>query len=70
MIKGIPKTETIWLTRLTEQQETYYITSKENDRNMYYLYRQDGDKAIKIGRAKSPIELEEKYIDGGKSDDA
>lgn len=70
MIKGIPKTETIWLTRLTEWQETYYITSKENDRNMYYLYRQDGDKAVKIGRAKSPTELEEKYIDGGKSDDA
>ena len=70
MINGIPRTERIWLTRLTESGETYYITSKESDRNMYFLYRVDGDKAVKIGKAKSPADLEEKYIEGEKPDDA
>lgn len=70
MINGIPRTERIWLTSQTEGGETYYITSKENDRNMYFLYRLDGEKAVKVGKAKSPVDLEAKYIDGGKQDDA
>lgn len=61
-VNGIPKTERIWVKRITEKGETYYITSKDT-RDYYFLYKMDGDKAIKLGKDKSPLELERKYID-------
>lgn len=60
-VNGIPKTERIWVRRITEKGETYYITSKDT-RDYYFLYKMDGDKAVKLGKAKSPLELEQKYI--------
>lgn len=60
-VNGIPKTERIWVKRITEKGETYYITSKDT-RDYYFLYKMDGDKAVKLGKAKSPLELEQKYI--------
>lgn len=68
-INGIPKTERIWVKRTTLKGEVFYTTSKENDRSYYFLYKMEGDKAVKLGKSKSPVELERKYIDGGKSDD-
>lgn len=62
-VNGIPKTERIWVKRITEKGETYYITSKDI-RDYYFLYKMDGDKAVKLGKAKSPLELEQKYIGG------
>lgn len=62
-VNGIPKTERIWVKRITEKGETYYITSKDT-RDYYFLYKMDGDKAVKLGKAKSPLELEQKYIRG------
>lgn len=64
MVNGIPKSEKIWVKRTTASGEVYYTTSKENDRSVYYLYKMDGDKAVKLGKSKSPTELEQKYIDG------
>ena len=61
VVNGIPKTERIWVKRITEKGETYYITSKDT-RDYYFLYKMDGDKAVKLGKAKSPLELEQKYI--------
>lgn len=61
MVSGIPKTERIWVKRITEKGETYYITSKDT-RDYYFLYKMDGDKAVKLGKAKSPLELKQKYI--------
>lgn len=60
-VNGIPKTERIWVKRITEKGETYYITSKDT-RDYYFLYKMDGDKAVKLGKAKSPLELEQKHI--------
>ena len=62
-IIGIPQSEIVWVERISKIGESYYITSKADNRKLYYLYKLDGDKAVKIGKAKSPIELEEKYID-------
>lgn len=61
-IKGIPKTERIWVKRTTREGEIYYITSKAT-RDFYFLYKVEGDKAVKLGKSKSPTDLEEKYID-------
>lgn len=60
-VNGIPKTERIWVKRITEKGETYYITSKDT-RDYYFLYKMEKDKAVKLGKAKSPLELEQKYI--------
>ena len=62
-IKGIPKTEKIWVKQTTRSGNIYYITSKEYDRSLYYLYKMDGDKAIKLGKAKSPLIFDKKYIE-------
>lgn len=59
---GIPKTERVWMERITESGETYYITSKDGNREYYFLYQYDGTKCIKLGKAKTPIELETKFI--------
>lgn len=61
-VSGIPKTERIWVQRTTGDGSVYYITSKENDRSYYFLYKMDGDKAVKLGKAKSPLDMESKYI--------
>lgn len=61
-VKGIPKTERIWVRYTTAQGEVYLTTSKESDRSMYYLYKMDGDKAVKLGKNKSPSELERQFI--------
>lgn len=60
-VNGIPKTERIWVKRITEKGETYYITSKDT-RDYYFLYKMDGDKAVKLGKAKSPLELEKNIL--------
>lgn len=60
-VNGIPKTERIWLKRITAKGDVYYITSK-NTRDYYFLYKMENDKAVKLGKAKSPLELENKYI--------
>ena len=60
-IDGIPKTERIWFERTTEKGEVYYITSKEA-RDYYFLYKMENNKAVKLGKAKSPSYLEEEYI--------
>lgn len=61
-INGIPKTEIIWVQHTTGDGSIYYITSKENDRNYYFLYKMENGKAVKLGRALSPLDLENKYI--------
>lgn len=66
MIKGIPRTERIWTEYRTSGQEIFYITSKENNRDTFFLYRIDGGAAVKLGKSKSPAELEKKIYQKGK----
>ena len=61
-IAGIPKTETIWVAYTSEKGEVYHITAKTNNRAYYYLYKMVDGKAQKLGRARTPTELEEKFL--------
>ena len=45
------------------ERRDLYTTSKDT-RDYYFFYKMDGDKAVKLGKAKSPLELEQKYIGG------
>lgn len=62
IINGIPKSEHILTKIVINTNNVYYITSK-NIGDYYFLYKLNGDKAVKLGKAKSPLELEEKFID-------
>lgn len=61
-VPGIPKTETIWVTYRAGDGKTYYTTAKTLNRDYYYLYKLVDGKAQKLGKARNPIELEEKFI--------
>ena len=65
-IPGIPRTEKVWLKRTMLDGSVYYITTKELDTSWHYLYKMDGDTAKKLGKARTPNELEDKYIDNPK----
>lgn len=58
-----PKGETVWVRYHTKDGALKYImTSKTGDRSFYYLYELDGTTFKKLGRSKSPIEMERKYV--------
>lgn len=54
----IPSNEKLWLTITDENNNIFYITSNK-DRSIYYAY---SEKDGKLGKAKTPIELEEQFI--------
>lgn len=62
-MKKIPDTERIWMERRTKTGDVYYTTTKGNDRSEYYLYKSDGINIVKLGKSKSPAELEKLFID-------
>jgi hypothetical protein len=61
IIKGIPKSEIVWMEIIGYDNNTYYITSKPT-RELYFIYKMIDDKAQKLGQSKSPISLERKFI--------
>lgn len=57
-----PKGERVWVGIYNKDHEPMFIiTSKESSRDYYFLYELIGGSFKKLGRARSPKELEEKY---------
>lgn len=57
-----PKGETVWVGYYSKEHELLFImTSKESSRDFYYLYQVVDGKFVKLGKAKSSKELEEKF---------
>lgn len=61
-IPGIPKSERIWTHRTTKNKNVYITTSNQNDRTYYFMYKIIDRKAVKLGKSKSPLELDRKYV--------
>ena len=58
----IPKGEVLW-TRYGEGKRITHIITSKADRTMYFLYAVEADNSLKrVGKAKFPVELEEKYL--------
>lgn len=55
---AIPKSETIWVTQMTEDGRVYYITTSKTDRSVYFLYESDGGVPKKVAKGGSPARLE------------
>lgn len=61
-VKGIPKSETIWVQTRAADGTIYYTTAKTNNREFYFLYKMVDGKAVKLGKARNPKDLDQKYI--------
>ena len=57
-----PKGEHVWVGYYTEKRELMFIiTTKESARDFYYLYEFVDGKFKRLGKSRSPRELEEKF---------
>ena len=56
----IPKNEIQWKTILKKGKPIFVITSNQL-RDWYYLYEVDGEDYKKLGKARTPLELEIKF---------
>lgn len=57
-----PKGERAWVGYYNQSNELMFIvTSKETSRDYYFLYELVDGEFRKLGRSKSPKELEEKF---------
>lgn len=57
-----PKGEIVWVTSYDERGDIYLLTSKKDSREWYYLYKVEQNKLSKLGKARNPVDLENKYI--------
>ena len=58
-----PKGETVWVQyHAAAGVLKYILTSKTGDRNTYYVYELANGVFQKLGRGRSPKELEEKFV--------
>jgi hypothetical protein len=55
----ISKNEIVWLHGQGEDGNLKYIITSNIDRSWYYIYDKDYQK---LGKAKTPTELEKKYF--------
>ena len=57
-----PKNETVWLSHYRPgRQLVYIITSKKDTREWYYFYKVSDGKFQKMGKARTPPELIDKF---------
>ncbi len=56
-----PKGEIVWAGYYNRAGDLLYIITSKEARDQYYLYECNGDTFQRIGRAKSPPELVERF---------
>ncbi|MBQ7298533.1 MAG: hypothetical protein IJW77_01705 [Clostridia bacterium] len=58
-----PPGETLWTTYYKHGVPRYIVTSKTGNREVYFLYPIiNGERGKRIGKARSPIALEDTYL--------
>lgn len=60
----IPKGEILWETYYKDGSPAFIVTSKPQ-RDAYFAYKLDKMKTSKLGKAKNPVDLYEKFIKEG-----
>lgn len=56
-----PKNEAVWVSYYTAENQLLFIITANRLRDCYYLYELREDKFTKLGRAKTPTELEVRF---------
>lgn len=54
----IPKGEILWEQVFDKNKKLRYVVTSKAIRDLYYLYAVNGDKLTKLGKAKTPVELQ------------
>lgn len=57
-----PPGEIIWVTKINEQQKISHIITSKPSREFYFIYELRGGTFVKLGKAKSPLDLEKKFL--------
>lgn len=57
-----PKGEIVWVSYYNTEHELQYIITSKPVRDFYFIYKYENGDFKKLGRSKSPVELEEKFI--------
>lgn len=58
---GIPKGERVWTGYYNRKGELLFVITSKEARDWYFLYEREGEGFKKLGKAKSPPELEKKF---------
>ena len=57
-----PKNERVWTWYFDSSDHLRFImTTKVSNRDFYFLYQYENDGFKKLGKAKNPVDLEEKF---------
>lgn len=56
-----PKGETVWVSYYNSNKELLFIMTSKPIRDFYFLYEVVDREFKKLGKAKNPTELEEKF---------
>lgn len=56
-----PKGEIVWTGYYNKAGDLLYIITSKESRDYYYLYEYRDDAFVKLGKAKDPIELVERF---------
>lgn len=56
-----PKNEIVWVGYYNSKHELLFIMTSKEARDYYFLYELVDGKFNKLGKARSPKELEEKF---------
>jgi len=56
-----PKGETVWVSYYNSNKELLFIITSKPIRDFYFLYEVVDGEFKKLGKAKNPTELEEKF---------
>ncbi len=57
----IPKGETAWTGYLDRKGNLLFLLTSKETRDWYFLYAAEGGELKRLGKARSPPELEAKY---------
>lgn len=57
----LPRGERVFSGYLNRKGERLFVITAKEARDYYFLYAVDGNTYTKLGRAKNPLELVEKY---------
>lgn len=56
-----PKGETVWVSYINRNEELLFIITSKPIRDFYFLYEVVNGEFKKLGKAKTPIELEKNF---------
>lgn len=56
-----PKNELIWFHYFNSNHVFMFLSTSSQSRDWYYLYEFKDGRLIKLGKGRSPIELEERF---------